>query len=403
MTSLSDNKFLGGTNIRMVTDTQQDNNSKALDMHSPYTNGAFKYMEEKIVADSPTTTLTDTSNGESNDKPFYPPAGHWDIGDTIRHGDKKWMMLGSDNEWHEHEGPDEYTLGGLDVEKVEFFRLEENRSGSGEGLIVTTRWSGYRRLEESTLDAMFEKYKLGSEDEAKLRKLVKSTMQGKVKPTNVVCFALGSLHRPYNEPKRSFEQFAVILKLMEILEISPNARNLMQDPEFSPRDARFFAKYGFQTVQDPEGFNSINGETLVVEIGGYEFLEDRAMEGHWSAALIKMGLPFSNRGFILEKKRESSNQIWDQPNGTNRGSMKALFKKEKVKNCCKDIPEVGTCHSMMATQLFWRKAAVGERSDYVEVSGGVARETLQFMKDTAYATWFIRQESKFTGEDDNEV
>ena len=89
--------------------------------------------------------------------------------------------------------------------------------GSGEEFIIGKSWTGYRHFEESTLDAIFEKYKLGSEDETKLKKLVKSIMKGKVKPTNVACFALGSFHRLYNEPKRSFEQFAVLLKLMEIL------------------------------------------------------------------------------------------------------------------------------------------------------------------------------------------
>ncbi|TGO31510.1 hypothetical protein BHYA_0616g00020 [Botrytis hyacinthi] len=304
------------------TDTHKDI-FKTLDMHSPSTNGESKDMEVEMVADSPTATLTDT--------PFSPPTGRWDIGDTIRYGDKKWMMLGSDNEWHEHNGPDKYTLGNCGAEKAEFFRQQEDWSGHGEELKVGTYWHVYRRLEESTLDAMFEKHKLGSKDEQKLRKLVKSMMKGKVKPTNIVCLALGSLHRPYNEPKRSFEQFAVLLKLMEILEISPTARNLMQDPEFCPRDARFFAKYGFETVLDPEVFNSINEETLVVEIGGYGYLEERAMEGHWPAALIKIGIPLLTRGYILERKGESSDQNWNQPNVRKRDSLKSFFEKEKLK------------------------------------------------------------------------
>ncbi|THV50334.1 hypothetical protein BGAL_0155g00210 [Botrytis galanthina] len=330
MTSFADNKKFGGMDIRVVTETQKDI-FKTLDMSSPSTNGESKGMEVKMVVDSPATTLTDT--------PFSPPTGHWDIGDIIRYGDRKWMMLGEDNEWHEYEspegfsseGPGEFSLNSPDAEKIEFYREQEEWTGSGEGLTVIRGWSRYRRLEESALDAIFEKYKLRSEDEAKLRRLVKSMVKGKVKPTNVVCLALGSLHRPYNEPKRSFEQFAVLLKLMEILEISPNARNLMQDPEFCPRDARFFAKYGFETVTDPEGFNSINGETLVVEIGGYDYLEDRAMEGHWPAAFIKMGIPLLTRGHILERKEESSNQVWNQPNVRKRGSLKSFFEKEKVK------------------------------------------------------------------------
>ncbi|TGO21474.1 hypothetical protein BPAE_0217g00060 [Botrytis paeoniae] len=376
-------------------------------MHSPSTNGESKDMDMKVVGDSPTTTLTDT--------PFSPPTGHWDIRDTIGYGDKKWM---NDNEWHEHEGPDEFSLGNLDAKEVEFYRQEEDWSGCGEELIVSTCWFGYRCLKESALDSMFEKYKLGSEDEAKLRKLVKSMMKGKVKPTNIACFGLGSLHRPYNEPKRSFEQFAALLKLMEILEISPNARNLMQNPEFSPADAIFFANYGFETVLDPKGFNSINEETLVVEIGGYGYLEERAMEGHWPAAFIKMAIPFSTRDHILERKGESSNQIWNRPNVRKRGSLKSFFEKEKVKiwweyklrrafmkrsYSCKDIPKVGISHGMIATQLFWRKAAVGKRCDCIEIAGGVARVPLQFLLDMAYAAWFIRKRSEFTEEDDDDA
>ena len=89
MTSFPDNKKFGGTDIRVVTDTHKDN-FKTLNMHSPSTSGESKDMEGKMVADSPITTLSDT--------PFSPPTGHWDVGDTIRYGDNKWMMLGEDNE-----------------------------------------------------------------------------------------------------------------------------------------------------------------------------------------------------------------------------------------------------------------------------------------------------------------
>ncbi|ATZ56009.1 hypothetical protein BCIN_12g05490 [Botrytis cinerea B05.10] len=441
MTTLSDKRKFSGMDIRLVTDIHEDNNSKTFDMHSPAESGISKDMEMKVFGDSqitpltdtPTTPLKDTSTAslkdkstaplintlttESKDTSFTPPTGHWDIGDTIRYGDKKWMILRNDHKWHEHEGPEEYMLENFDIKKIEFFREQEICMGSGEEFIIGKSWTGYRHFEESTLDAIFEKYKLGSEDETKLKKLVKSIMKGKVKPTNVACFALGSFHRLYNEPKRSFEQFAVLLKLMEILEISPNARNVMQDPEFSPADARFFAKHGFETVLDPEGFNSINQETLVVQIGGYGFLDERAMEGHWPAVYIKMGFPFITGGHILDNRSLFEKQIWERLNDRERGSFKSLFEKEKVKAwweykmrrafmkrsySYKDIPKVGICDSMAFTQLFWRKTAVGERSRCIEMAGGIARAALQLLKDTAYYVWLIRHKPEFTEEEEEE-
>ncbi|TEY36328.1 hypothetical protein BOTCAL_0558g00060 [Botryotinia calthae] len=426
MTTLSDNKKFSGMDIRLVTDTHEDNNSKPLDIQSPSESGISKDMEIDVFGDSPITPLTDTSTipstntstTESKDTSFTPPTGHWDVGDTIRYGDKKWMILRSDHKWHEHEGPEEYMLENSGIQTIEFFRQQEVCMGSGEEFKIGKSWTGYRRFEESALDAIFEKYKVGSEDEAKLRKFVKSMMKGKVKPTNVACFALGSLHRAYDEPKRSFEQFAVLLKFMEILEISPNARNVMQDPDFSPADARFFAKYGFETVLDPEGFNTINQETLVVQIGGYEFLDDRAMERHWPAVYIKMGFPFITGGHILENRNLFEKQVWERLNNRERGSFKIIFEKEKIKAwweykmrrafmersySYKYIPKVGICDSMAFTQLFWRKASVGERSRCIEIVGGVARAALQLLKDAAYWVWLIRHKPEFTEDDNDDV
>lgn len=142
------------------------------------------------------------------------------------------------------------------------------------------------------------------------------------------------------------------------------------------------------------------------------------MEGHWPAAFIKMGIPLLTRGHILERKEESSNQVWNQPNVRKRGSLKSFFEKEKVKTwreyklgrafmkrsySCKDIPEVGICNGMIATQLFWRKVAVEKRCDCIEFAGGVARAHLQFLSDMVFSVYFIRKRSEFKEGDDNEV
>ncbi|KAF7910443.1 hypothetical protein EAE99_011217 [Botrytis elliptica] len=408
MASFPDNRRFGVTDIRVVTDAHNDI-FKTLDMYSPSTSGESKDMEINAVGNSPITPLTDTS--------FSPPTGHWDIGDIVRYGDKKWMMLGSDNEWHEHEGADEYSSEYPGSEKVKFFREQEDWSGYGEKMVVSTNWYAYRRWEESALDATFEKYKLDGKDEAKLRKLIKSMMKGKVKPTNVACFALGSLHSSVNEPKRSLQQFAVLLKFMEILDISPNARNLMQDPEFCPRDARFFAKYGFETVLDPEGFDSINEETLVVHIGGYDFIDRRAVESHWPAAHINMGFPFFTRGHILQNKSKFEKKIWKWLFGTRRDSFKSLFRKEDVKAwweyrmeralmtrsySWRDIPEVGICDGMAMTQFFWRRAVVGERCDFVEAAGVIANASLHLFTDVVPMAKLLHDRSKRSNRDDDD-
>lgn len=44
----------------------------------------------------------------------------------------------------------------------------------------------------------------------------------------------------------------------------------MQDPDFSPGDARFLARLGFQTLNDPEGIEAVDEETLVFNVGGYD-------------------------------------------------------------------------------------------------------------------------------------
>ncbi|KAM3066908.1 hypothetical protein ACMFMF_009959 [Clarireedia jacksonii] len=95
--------------------------------------------------------------------------------------------------------------------------------------------------------------------------------RSKVRPKNVVYLVLGSFldcTRNVNSNKWFLEQFAVLLELLELLRISPSSRKVIQDPEFTSRDARFFAKHGFQTVEDPEGIEAIHSETLLFYAGG---------------------------------------------------------------------------------------------------------------------------------------
>ena len=78
--------------------------------------------------------------------------------------------------------------------------------------------------DEVKLKKLFDEYlamtKTGTsiqhEDVRILKDLLEKMKKIKVKPTNVVCFALGSFER-CGEATESFEQLAVLMKFMELL------------------------------------------------------------------------------------------------------------------------------------------------------------------------------------------
>ncbi|ESZ90015.1 hypothetical protein SBOR_9598 [Sclerotinia borealis F-4128] len=359
-------------------------------MASSKDDGISDDMEISVVADTPNVASTDT--------PFLPPAGTWDVGDILPKKDKKCMILGSDQEWHEDKGPSHYVLDfdrALGISGTEFYRRNEYWSGYRKELEVDECICGYIRWEESALDQEWNKYKISSEDEMKLRTFVERMSKGNVKPTNVVCFALGSLHRPNPPRKRSFEQLAVLLKLMEILgryfafnwlkmnantlaEIPPNARKAMQDPDFIRRDARFFAKFGLETVMDPQGFDAINEETLVFHVGGYRYIDERAIDRPWPAMFINIWKLYDEGKILLNKskvrkailrwfntmrgKPQPTTQRTDTPSKFNAREEIRIWWQDKKRIAkiretyqVEKIPKVGTCDSMSQTQLFCRK------------------------------------------------
>ncbi|EDN99245.1 predicted protein [Sclerotinia sclerotiorum 1980 UF-70] len=215
-------------------------------------------METETDEGTPTTSPTDA--------PFIPPAGVCDVGDIVRHGKDELMVLGSDQKWHEGEGPSDFEVKFSKYEKADLFR------------------KSVQHEDEEALKETFEEYleatKTGKviqhEDVKMLKELLETMRPGKVMPTNVAHFASGSFHLCGNR-RRPFEQLAVLMKFMELLEIPPNARKVMQDPEFSPGDARFLAKLGFQTVMDPEGIDAVNEKTFVFQIGGELWQSEKPM------------------------------------------------------------------------------------------------------------------------------
>ncbi|KAM0146742.1 hypothetical protein ACHAPG_010966 [Botrytis cinerea] len=338
------------------------------------------------------------------DTSFTPPTGHFDVGDIIPYN-KKWMTLKNDGQWHQAEGPDKFEIKFCGYEDADFFRSNENWFGYRKKLEVFECFTGYQRHEEK-LDVEFEEYKIQHENEKILERFSKTMKEGKViqyedevklkrlfdeylaltktgtsiqhedvrilkdllekmkkikvKPTNVVCFALGSFER-CGEATASFEQLAVLMKFMELLEIPSTARKVMQDPDFSPGDKRFLARLGFEVVNDPEGFEAVNEESFVFQVGGYNCINQRMMDGPWPAIFIG-----GSSAMILENWSKILQGIRNWRRGEGRPPMndwwdgKKKFVAIRKTYDYEDIPalrSIGT--GMRNTRLFWRKEVEG--------------------------------------------
>ncbi|TGO50087.1 hypothetical protein BCON_0192g00140 [Botryotinia convoluta] len=302
-------------------------------MTSPQDNKKTSNMERSTITASLTASPIDT--------PLIPPTGPCDIGDIVSYN-QKWMILKSDGQWHEtNKSSMDFEIKFCGFEDVDFFRYRDHCHGYRKQLKIFKCYTGYQRREEN-LDVEFEKYKIQHGNEKILRKLsetmregkviqhedevtflklfdeyleatkigtsiqhenvkmlrdfLETMKKGKVKPKNVACFGLGSFER-CGERKASFGQLAVLMKIMELLEISPTARKVMQDPDFSPGDERFLTRLGFEVVDDPQGFEAVNEETLVFQVSGYNYMNQRIMDRTWPAVFITGG-----RGLILENR-----------------------------------------------------------------------------------------------------
>ncbi|KAJ8060267.1 hypothetical protein OCU04_010608 [Sclerotinia nivalis] len=154
------------------------------------------------------------------------------------------------------------------------------------------------------------------------------------------------------------------MKFMELLGIPPNARKVMQDPDFSPGDARFLARLGFQTVMDPEGIDAVDEKTFVFTIGGYNFIKQRIMDRPWPALLINM----AHKGQLLENRSKIAQRVRNWYHDKN-GPPIANWWDEKKKIVVirktydhQKIPKISSIgNGMRSTRLFWRKEVVGGR------------------------------------------
>ncbi|TEY36329.1 hypothetical protein BOTCAL_0558g00070 [Botryotinia calthae] len=377
------------------TDTNEVASTPSDTITSPKDNSKATNMEIRKI----TTSLTPPI-----DPPFTPPTVPCDVGDIIPYN-KKWMTLKNDGQWHETKGPGKFEMKFCGYEDADFIRCNEHWYGYRKQLKISECYSGYQRQEEK-LDVEFEKYKIQHENEKILERLSETMKEGKViqledevklkkifdeysamtktgtsiqhedvrilkgllekakkskaKPKNVVCFALGSFER-CGDNTASFEQLAVLMKFMELLEIPSTARKVIQDPNFSPGDKRFLARLGFEAVNDPEGFEAINEESFVFQVGGYNFINQRMMDGPWPTVLIG-----GNHSMILENRSKIIQGIRNWRRGEGRPPMddwwdgKKKFVAIRKTYDYEDIPTINSIGTgMVDTRFFWRKEVVG--------------------------------------------
>lgn len=109
--------------------------------------------------------------------------------------------------------------------KFEEYKIQHENEKAFRALSETMREGKMVQHEDELLlkrpfDGYLETTKKGSTIQHKDTKLLKDLLEtmkdGKVKPKNVACFALGSFER-CGDQEHSFQQLAVLLKLMELL------------------------------------------------------------------------------------------------------------------------------------------------------------------------------------------
>ncbi|CAD6446305.1 287c2036-6aa8-45de-b308-ea07141e3ab0 [Sclerotinia trifoliorum] len=154
------------------------------------------------------------------------------------------------------------------------------------------------------------------------------------------------------------------MKFMELLGIPPNARKVMQDPDFSPGDAIFLARLGFQIVTDPEGINAVNEETLVFNIGRYVFIDQRIMDRPWPAVYINMG----HKGQLIKNRSQIAQRVRNWHHNKNGPpidnwwdyKMRIVVIRKTYDH--KEIPKISSIDDgMRITRLFWKKGGSGRK------------------------------------------
>lgn len=80
---------------------------------------------------------------------------------------------------------------------------------------------------------------------------------------------------------------------------------IVQDPDFSALDKEFLRSLDVTAVDDPDAFTLINSTSLVMEVGGFNFLYEWIAQGTWPAAIICYSLNQTSRNGMINSMVEA--------------------------------------------------------------------------------------------------
>ncbi|KFY23277.1 hypothetical protein V493_05964 [Pseudogymnoascus sp. VKM F-4281 (FW-2241)] len=141
-------------------------------------------------------------------------------------------------------------------------------------------------LEEIT--TKYESLKEKWEESDACKELIKLVQpyEGKSQIKNVVVMGLGSFQTQFGDFSRNtLMQLAALDTIRKTLAIW-DMPVIAQDPAFSPLDKEFLQSLGCEVLESPEGFDLINGDSLVYAIHCYPIVYDEVGKKGPPAVLI---------------------------------------------------------------------------------------------------------------------
>lgn len=107
-----------------------------------------------------------------------------------------------------------------------------------------------------------------------------------LKITKVVCLGLGSLQNCFFHARRtSHTQLAALSTIIKTLELR-DLKQIAQEPGATALDKEFLKSKGFESLDDPQGIENIDGETLVFAVHCYADLYQQIGKGSQPVVLI---------------------------------------------------------------------------------------------------------------------
>jgi hypothetical protein len=121
-----------------------------------------------------------------------------------------------------------------------------------------------------------------------------STKSAQTRPTNAICFGLGSFDPEdgsWQIRRRSHIQLAAFITMVQCLEELHDLkiRCLFQEPCFTDSDKQFLQFLDYEVVDSPSGFGEVSAESLVCGVHLYRDTYSTIIEKHIPAIFIGTG------------------------------------------------------------------------------------------------------------------